>query len=240
MIHDNKSGLCEPAKVTFLHFGDVCPASFRRIIESCNGGGVMRCALLKVTAVLLLVLPAAAQMRSVISAGPVGAGHGHPGGIITRPGFGRGFHHGNRFGTVIYPYSFGYYDSFYGEPYPEVVEQPSPVVVVRDERPATPAASPVQIAPADPKLIEVPEPQITRTSTIARSPSAIFILTDGRRLETQNYTVTDTQLTIKEAHRPAVQVPLDQLNVQATLAENHQRGLDLQLPESRSEILVGF
>lgn len=200
----------------------------------------MRCALLKVTAVLLLVLPAAAQMRSVISAGPTGAGHGHPGGIITRPDFARSFHHGNRFGTVIYPYSFGYYDGFYGEPYPGVVEQPAPVIVVRDERPATTAAPPVQIAPADPKLIDVPEPQMLRTTAVARTPSAIFIFTDGRRLEAQNYTVTDTQLTIKEAHRPAVQIPLDQLNVQATLAENHQRGLDLQLPESRSEILVGF
>src|SRR5512146_1477015 len=201
----------------------------------------MRCALLKVTAGLLLVLPAAAQMRSVISAGPVSAaGHGHSGGIITRPGFGHSFHHGNRFGTVIFPYSFGYYDDFYGERYPDVVEQPAPVVVVRDEREATPPAPQVQIAPADPKLIDVPELQIPRTGALARSPSAIFILTDGRRLEAQNYTITDTQLTIKEAHRPAVQIPLDQMNVQATLAENHQRGLDLELPESRSEILVGF
>ncbi|MGE5111486.1 MAG: hypothetical protein ACM3JB_11550 [Acidobacteriaceae bacterium] len=200
----------------------------------------MRCALLKVTAVLLLVLPAAAQMRSVISAGPVRAGHGHPGGIFTRPGFGRGFHHGNRFGTVIFPYSFGYYDDFYGERYPDVVEQPAPVVVVRDERQTTPPAPQVQIAPADPKLIDVPEIQIPRTGALARTPSAIFILADGRRLEAQNYTVTDTQLTLKEAYRPAVQIPLDQLNLQATLNENHQRGLDLQLPESRSEILLGF
>ena len=96
----------------------------------------MRSAFLRLGVVLLLVTPGFAQMRSTISAGPVRGAH--PGGIISRPEFGRHFHRGNRFGMVVYP--FGFYDGYYGydEPYSEVVEQPAPVVVVRDERPALP------------------------------------------------------------------------------------------------------
>ena len=176
-------------------------------------------------------------MRSTISAGPIRISRPHPPGVFTRPGFGRHFH-GNSFGTVIYPY--GWYDGFYDGGYSEVVEQPAPPVVIVRDAPATiPSAAPVQIAPVEPKIIDVPEPVAVATG-IAKTPAAIFILSDGRRVESQNYTITDTILTIKEPHRAAMQVPLGQLNLEATLAENHKRGLDLQLPESRSEILISF
>ncbi len=204
----------------------------------------MKSALLSFGLVLLLVIPGSAQMRSTISAGPMHApgtfNGGHGPGIAFRPGFGRHFH-GNRFGTVIFPYGLygGFYDGFYGD-YPEVAEQKVPPVVIVHDAPAptVPSAS-VQVAPAEPKMIEVPAPATVASSGV-RTPAAVFILSDGRRMETQNYTITDSVLTIKEPHRPAIQVPLDQLNVEATLAENHQRGLNLQLPESRSEIVISF
>jgi hypothetical protein len=195
----------------------------------------MRSRLIALTAALVLVLPAAAQMRSSI--GPGAVGRPLPPGGISGPRFGNHFHRGNRFGgAVVYP---GFYDGLYDGGYSQVVEQPTPVIVVRDEQP--PAAAPApQLPPADPKLIDVPQ-NLVRTGSAASVPAtAIFVFADGRRLEAQNYTVTDKLITIKEAHRAAVQFPLDQLNVDATLHENHARGLDLQLPEGRSEILISF
>lgn len=201
----------------------------------------MKSALLHFAVAILLVVPGVAQMRSTISAGPMhSAGPfngGHGPSIAFRPGFGRHFHR-NGFGTIVYPYGFydDFYDGAYDRSYPE--QPPPPVVIVRDAPAATPPAA-VQVAPADPKMIEVPEAS-TVFSSLAKTPTAVFILADGRRLESQNYTITDSVLTIKEPHRAAIQVPLGQLNIDATLAENHQRGLDLRLPESRSEILLGF
>jgi hypothetical protein len=175
-------------------------------------------------------------MRSSI--GPGAIGRPLPPGGISGPRFGNHFHHGNRFGgSFIYPY--GFYDGFYDDGYSRVVEQPAPVVVVRDDQPPAPAPVP-QLPPADPKLIDVPQ-NLVRAGSAANVPAtAIFVFADGRRLEAQNYTVTDKLITIKEAHHAAVQFPLDQLNVDATLSENHARGLDLQLPEGRSEILISF
>lgn len=209
------------------------------MVES-RAGCPMRSAFLSFVAILL-VLPGLAQMRSTISAGPLRGGRPHPPGVIFRSGFGHHFR-ANHFGPVVYP--FGIYDGFYGDgydqAYPEVVEQPAPpVIVVRDERPAT--VAPVQIAPAEPpKMIDVPEAVTARPAASTRTPSAIFIFSDGRKIEAQNYTITDSLLTFKEPYRAAVQVPLSQLNVDATLAENQQRGLNLQIPENKSEILLGF
>jgi hypothetical protein len=195
----------------------------------------MKSALLRFGVLLSLVVAGMAQMRSTISAGPIHIGRPHPPGIFRQPDFGRRFH-GNGLGTIIYPY--GMYDGFYDTGYREVVEQPAPPVVIVRDVSAGPAA-PVQVAPADPKVIDVPEP-IVVSSKVARTPTAIFILSDGRRLESQNYTITDTTLTIQEPHRSAMQVPLDRLNLEATQLENHKRGLDLQFPEGRSEILISF
>jgi hypothetical protein len=176
-------------------------------------------------------------MRSSISAGPVG--RPLPPSGLNGPRFGNHFHRGNRFGggAVIYPY--GFYDDYYDNRSSAVSEQPAPVVVVREEQPAVIAAAPA-LPPADPKIIEVPEASNRVAKSATPSIAAIFILSDGRRIESQNYTVTDSILTIKESHRPSQQIPLSQLNVDATLAANRERGLDLQLPESRSEILISF
>lgn len=211
----------------------------------------MKSALLNFVVAVLLVIPGVAQMRSTISAGPMHApgtfngSRPHPPGVFFRNGFDRHFH-GNRFGTFIYP--VGFYDGFYDDSYngyPEAPEQPTPPVVVIRDAPAAPPAA-VQAVPAEPKMIEVAEPVAVTSKpgktpvVLTKTPAAVFILSDGRRLESQNYTITDSVLTIKEPYRSAVQVPLSQLNIDATLAENHQRGLDLRLPESRSEILLGF
>jgi hypothetical protein len=242
--HDSKSNGVESAFLFRVRFYNLDTFASRagRIINN-EVGCLMKSALLNFVVALLLVLPGLAQMRSTISAGPIrsagpfNGGRPHPPGIYFRHGFRRHFG-GNGFGTVVYPY--GLYDGFYDDGYPDVVEQPAPPVVIVREAPAASApAPPVALAQAEPKMIDVPE-AVAPSANLTRTPAAVFILSDGRRLESQNYTITDSVLTVKEPHRPAVQVPLSQLNIDATLAENHQRGLDLRLPESRSEIVIGF
>lgn len=197
----------------------------------------MKLSLLGCAVLLVSVVPGAAQMRSTVSAGPIRTGRPHPPGILWQRDFGRRFH-GNRFGTVVYPY--GLYDGFFDSGYPEVVESPAPaVVVVRDAPASTVPAAPIQVAVAEPKVIEV-SPSATMFSSAAKTSPAIFVFKDGRRLESQNYTITDTILTLKEPHRPAMRVLLDQLDIDATVTENRQRGLNLRFPENRSEILIGF
>ncbi len=206
----------------------------------------MKSALLNFAVAVLLVLPGFAQVQSTISAGsmhsvgPFSVGRPHPPGILFRQGFGHhGFRRnffGNGFGTIVYPY--GFYDDYY-DGYPEAAEQTMPPVVIVHDVPATAPVAAVPVAPAEPKMLEVPQ-LVAAPSNLAKTPPAVFVLSDGRRLESQNYTITDSVLTIKEPHRPAMQVPLEQLNIDATLAENHQRGLDLKLPENRSEIVIGF
>jgi hypothetical protein len=220
----------------FLQFGYA--GALRPGVSLILAGCLMRCALLKLGLVLLLIAPTMAQMRSTISTGPIHGGPPHPPGVTFRQNFGHHSHRGNGFGNVVYPY--GFYDDFYDEPYRDVVEQPAPVVVVRDAQPAAAPAPAIQPAAVEPRMIEIPEAIAVRSMPIAKAVPAVFIFSDGRRIEAQNYTITDSLLTIKDARRPAVQIPLDQLNVEATLAENHQQGLDLRLPESRSEILIGF
>ncbi len=188
-------------------------------------------------AVLLLGFPAFGQISSVSAGG--GIPRPTPPAILTRPqgpSFGHHFR-GTRFGTVLYPFS--YYDDFYATRPVEIVEQPAPtpVVVLRDERP--PAATSTPTPAPDPKLIEVP------VSTVfiggpAKNIPAVFILADGRHLEASNFTITDSLLTIKEPHRPAQQIPLSDLNIESTVSANHDRGIDLQFPESKSEILISF
>ncbi len=197
----------------------------------------MKFALLSCAVLLVAVTPGATQMRSTVSAGPTRIGRPHPPGILSQRGFVRHFH-GNHFGAVIYPY--GLYNGFFDNGYPEAVEQPAPpVIVVRDAPASTAPAAPVQVAAAEPKLIEV-SPSTTMFSSGTKTSPAIFVFKNGKRLESQNYTITDTVLTLKEPHRPAMRVLLDQLDIDATVAENRRRGLNLQFPENRSEILIGF
>jgi len=189
-----------------------------------------------------LTLSALGQSRGSISAGSPGMGRPQPPSVFNRPGqFHRGFHRGNGNGTVIYPYGypFGYYDSFYDDRYAEPVAPPTPVVVVKDDRPPAPPVPVVQPAPVDPKIIEIPDTN-ARTGQASKTIPAVFILTDGRRVETLFYTITDSVLTIKEPHRTAQRIPLSDLNLEATLSANHERGLNLQLPENTSEILISF
>jgi hypothetical protein len=91
--------------------------------------------------------------------------------------------------------------------------------------------------PTGPKITEVPVTAGSAAS--APPPPALFILANGERIETRQYLVTydQVQLTVD---RQARTIPLSMLDMNATLAADRQRGIDLRIPAGRNEISLGF
>lgn len=169
-------------------------------------------------------------------------GHG------TRRGSSNGFfplrsggHHNRGYGAVWFPYGAPYWDedgNFWDEPSDQQPpQQPAPptspqVVVVQDREPRQPAPP-----PQPPKLIEVPESK----EAPAAKPQlpALFVLKGGERLESRNYVLTAQSLQI-EVGRQRREIPLGTLDLDATIAANHQRGIELTIPRDRSAVFVSF
>ena len=154
----------------------------------------------------------------------------HPrSGAFPRSGFSpRRFHSrpSNNFGSVFVPY----FDPFeYEEPYAEAeTAAPEPPVVV-SRAPDTP--------PAKPQVIEVPG---AANATAAKTlPPTIFILANGERLEARRFMLTTRSLSVS-IDRKERTIPLDMIDLNATLAANHERGIDLRIPDDQNEISLSF
>jgi len=210
-----------------------------------------RAALFAVLAASVLTAPAWAQRGGGGHAGGGHASGGHTAGAPGHSGF-VGQRGGGRFGSRRFTgdrgrnnYGYGgigdypYFlpdDSYDGqEGYgaqdgdPSADSAPPRVVVqrVREERPAKP------LPPA--QVIEIPG-----GSTVAKSlPPTVFILTSGERLESNRFVLTANSLSVN-VHRSLRTIPLDMLNIDATLAANHDRGIDLRIPNDRNEISLRF
>lgn len=91
--------------------------------------------------------------------------------------------------------------------------------------------------PAGPKITELPGTAATAAS--APLPPAMFILTNGERIESRQYLVTYNQVQLT-VDRQARTIPLSMLDVNATLAADRQRGIDLRIPSGQNEISLGF
>jgi hypothetical protein len=68
---------------------------------------------------------------------------------------------------------------------------------------------------------------------------ALFVLKGGERLESRNYVLTAQSLQI-EVGRQRREIPLGTLDLDATIAANHQRGIELTIPRDRSAVFVSF
>jgi hypothetical protein len=133
-------------------------------------------------------------------------------------------------GSVFLPYFFPYDDSFgYEQPPVEVVTNAPapPVVISQTPEPPVPKA----------QVIEIPG---AANPTPARMlPLTVFILANGERLETRRYVLTASHLSVNIERRQRT-VPLDMLDIDATIAANRERGIDLQIPTDRTEISLSF
>jgi hypothetical protein len=88
-----------------------------------------------------------------------------------------------------------------------------------------------------PLVIEIPG---AANSTAARmSPTTIFILANGERLEARRFVLTASNLSVS-IDRQQRTLPVDMLDINATISANHERGIDLRIPADRSEISLSF
>ena len=133
-------------------------------------------------------------------------------------------------GSVFLPYFFPYDDGFgYEQPPVEAGTSgpPPPVVVSQTPEPPVPKAQVIEI------------PGAANSAPAKMLEPTIFILANGERLETRRYVLTASHLSVNIERRQRT-VPLDMLDINATIAANRERGIDLQIPTDRTEISLSF
>jgi hypothetical protein len=150
--------------------------------------------------------------------------------------FGDRFQH-RRFndGAVWVPYPYPYDDYGYEQPYSEVVAQGPAAPVGTPPAAERPSRPEVSVPKA--QVIEIP---VNANSTAAKTlPATIFLLTNGERLESRRFLLTATQLLVSIDRQQRI-VPLDMLDLNATISTNRERGIDLRIPTDRNEISLSF
>jgi hypothetical protein len=198
---------------------------------------------------LLITMPAAAQHGGGSGGGGSHGGGSHPSGgngisgghhgapiSSSRRGYRRYGNYGWGYGSWYYP-GWGFDDGFdsYPESGPEDNAPGPPVVLMQssDRRPS--AAAPVAEAP---RLIEVPLNK-EADSPAKPEPPTLFVLANGERLEASRYTLTADSIRV-EVGREERTISLAKLNIDATVAANRERGIDLMIPRDKNQLFVSF
>lgn len=78
-----------------------------------------------------------------------------------------------------------------------------------------------------------------RSPNAKPNPPAIFVLSNGERVESSNYFLTVDSVRIEQNGSQRT-IPMSSVNMDATVAANHQRGLNLKVPTNKSQIMVSF
>jgi len=154
-------------------------------------------------------------------------GHGFRGSFS--PPFSREHSHRNRGSTFLYPYAFPYDEPYgYEEPYADVVaREPAPPV----------AQPPAPQVPPEPKLIEVPG--AANAAPAKPLPPAVFVLTSGERVEVSRFLLRANEVSVT-VNRQQRTIPVSKLDLDATLAANRDRGIELEIPTDPNEISLRF
>jgi len=71
------------------------------------------------------------------------------------------------------------------------------------------------------------------------TPPAVFILKNGDRLESSHYRLTVNSLRLQQGETQRT-IPMSEVNQEATIAANQQRGIALVIPKNKSEIMLSF
>jgi hypothetical protein len=134
----------------------------------------------------------------------------------------------------------GYYDG-YGSfflPYNEAsgYDQPDAETPNAPERRVYALQRPEPPVPKS-QVIEIP--RVAGAAAAKEPPPTIFVLANGERWETRRFVLTANLLTVN-IDRQRRTVPLDKLDINATLSSNRDRGIDLRIPDDRNEISVSF
>jgi hypothetical protein len=91
--------------------------------------------------------------------------------------------------------------------------------------------------PESPKLIELPDTK--DAATPKPDLPTLFVFANGDKLEARRYTLTPDSLRV-EIGRQQRTIALDKLNIDATIAANRERGIDLKFPTDGNQIFLGF
>jgi hypothetical protein len=87
------------------------------------------------------------------------------------------------------------------------------------------------------QFIEIPS--AANAAAPKMPPPAVFILASGERLEARRFVLSASLLSVSIDRRQR-NVPLAMLDLQATISANHERGIDLRIPDDRNEISLSF
>jgi hypothetical protein len=90
--------------------------------------------------------------------------------------------------------------------------------------------------PQSPKLVEIPLP---KDAVVQAKPPALFVLNSGEQLESRRYVLSVDSLRIEVGRSQRV-IPISALNVDATIAANQERGINLAFPQDRTSLFLGF
>jgi hypothetical protein len=139
------------------------------------------------------------------------------------------------------PYAYGGLDPYWeigdpADPQSASSQQPSVIVVREPEQKTSPAPA------ASPKVIEVPpetDASGKQALPVKPIPPAVFILTNGQQFEAKRYLLTQASLQVQRG-RDQQTIPLNEVNLEATIAANNARGIDLQIPENSNHLTLGF
>lgn len=177
---------------------------------------------------------------SVTSLGPLGPTF-NPAFPNSRPLFGHHHHHGNGNGFVPWGWGVGYYaipyDGYYDQDDDAAADDPpqeqyngGPTIFDRrgsGRVPRPPQSDYVEHAPqesasvaSEPAAAPVPDqPQ----------PQTVLVFKDGHQQEVENYAIVgDTLYDLSEGRRH--KIPLSDLDLDSTVKQNDQRGIDFQVP----------
>jgi hypothetical protein len=67
----------------------------------------------------------------------------------------------------------------------------------------------------------------------------LFVLTNGERLESRHFLLTGEALQIQVGRQQRT-IPVSTLDLDATIAANHKRGIEVSIPRDRSTVFLGF
>jgi hypothetical protein len=143
--------------------------------------------------------------------------------------YGRPYRHGH--GSVWLPWSYPYWGDD-GDDFSYFQSQKAPPQATS---PAVEYREPAQ--PAPPKVIEVTQSKEAATAKL--QPATVFVLTDGEWLESHDYLLTASSLRI-EVDRQQRIISVNKVNIDATLAANHERGIELIFPHNSGTVFLGF
>jgi len=92
------------------------------------------------------------------------------------------------------------------------------------------------------KSVRVWQEKDARLKDLAPSkptPPAVFILADGERIEARDYVLTSDSLRVEQNGRQR-SIPMSTVNANATVTANHRRGIDLRIPNNKSQMMLSF